>query len=232
MTQPQRGVMMRLIGCTRVSSHVHRQLLRRSWATTAQHRGVLVSFDDVSQLEQKEIELRKSKDGAESANRAKSEFLARMSHEIRTPMNAILGFADVLRRGYEENEAERQEYLETIHCSGQHLLELINDILDLSKIEAGKLEIELARCSPHQLISEVVSGAVGAGASRRGSSLEFEWEGAVPETIETDADAPAPGRSPTWSATPSSSPKAARSALVARLAATRDEPELDACRSM
>ena len=149
------------------------------------HRGVLASFDDVTQLEQKEIELRKSKDAAEGANRAKSEFLARMSHEIRTPMNAILGFADVLRRGYEENEVERQEYLETIHSSGQHLLELINDILDLSKIEAGKLEIELDRCSPHRLICEVVS-VLSVRAEQKGVGLEFHWDGLAPESIETD----------------------------------------------
>ncbi len=150
-----------------------------------EYRGVLASFDDVTVLEQKEVELRKSKDVAESANRAKSEFLARMSHEIRTPMNAILGFAEVLRRGYEENETERQEYLETIHSSGQHLLELINDVLDLSKIEAGKLEIELSRCAPHKLIAEIAN-VLSVRARQKGIGLETSWEGPIPESIETD----------------------------------------------
>ena len=149
------------------------------------YRGVLTSFDDVTQLEQKEIELRKSTAVAESANRAKSEFLARMSHEIRTPMNAILGFAEVLRRGYEQNEIERQEYLDTIHSSGKHLLELINDILDLSKIESGKLEIELARCSPHQIMTETLS-IMSVRAREKNLLLDLKWDGAVPETIETD----------------------------------------------
>ena len=149
------------------------------------YRGVLNSFDDITLLEEKEIELRKSKDTADAANQAKSEFLARMSHEIRTPMNAILGFAEVLRRGYEDNEMERQEYLDTIHSSGQHLLELINDILDLSKIESGKLEIEQSRCSPHQLLSEVVS-ILSVKAEQKGISLDIRWDGPVPETILTD----------------------------------------------
>ena len=109
-----------------------------------------------------------------------------MSHEIRTPMKAILGFAEVLRRGYEENEAQRQEYLNTIHGSGQHLLELINDILDLSKIESGKLEIELSRCSPHQLMVETLSILSGR-ARQKGITLDLHWDGPAPETIETDA---------------------------------------------
>jgi PAS domain S-box-containing protein len=148
-------------------------------------RGALASFEDVTQLVEKEIELRKSKQVADEANRAKSEFLARMSHEIRTPMNAILGFTDVLRRGYEDSEAERMEFLNTIHSSGQHLLELINDILDLSKIESGKLEIELTRCSVDQIINEVVS-VLGIRASDKGVGLSFNWDGPVPETMLTD----------------------------------------------
>jgi PAS domain S-box-containing protein len=148
-------------------------------------RGALASFEDVTQLVEKEIELRKAKETADEANRAKSEFLARMSHEIRTPMNAILGFTDVLRRGYEDSQAERQEFLNTIHSSGQHLLELINDILDLSKIESGKLEIELTRCSPNQVISEVVS-VLGIRAQDKGIELSFAWDGLAPATILTD----------------------------------------------
>ncbi|MCA9463827.1 MAG: hypothetical protein KC590_17005, partial [Nitrospira sp.] len=125
--------------------------------TDGEYRGVLVSFDDVTQLEEKKAQLEKSRHEAESANRAKSEFLAQMSHEIRTPMNAILGFADVLRRGFEESVQERKEYLDIIHSSGQHLLNLINDILDLSKVEAGRLELENVECSPHKILHEVVS---------------------------------------------------------------------------
>ncbi len=148
-------------------------------------RGALASFEDVTPLVEKEIELRKSKEMADEANRAKSEFLARMSHEIRTPMNAILGFTDVLRRGYEDSEAERLEFLNTIHSSGQHLLELINDILDLSKIESGKLEIELTRCSPNQIISEIVA-VLGIRAQDKGIDLSFAWVGPSPATVLTD----------------------------------------------
>jgi PAS domain S-box-containing protein len=148
-------------------------------------RGSLASFEDVTVLVQKEVELRKSKESADEANRAKSDFLARMSHEIRTPMNAILGFTDVLRRGYEDSEAERQEHLNTIHSSGKHLLELINDILDLSKIESGKMEIEPTRCSVHNIITEVVA-TLGIKAQDKGIGLSFAWDGPAPATILTD----------------------------------------------
>ena len=93
----------------------------------------------------------------EAANRAKSEFLANMSHEIRTPLNAILGFAEILRSGSVDNEEDRRDYLNTICDSSNHLLELINDVLDLSKIEAGRMVIEPVRCSPLEIVTVVLS---------------------------------------------------------------------------
>jgi PAS domain S-box-containing protein len=150
-----------------------------------EYRGVLASFDDVTDLEEKERELRKAVESADAANRTKSEFLANMSHEIRTPMNSILGFTDVLRRGFAADEATRQRYLDTIHSSGKHLLELLNDILDLSKIEAGRLEVEHKACSPCELISQLLT-MFAVPAQNRGISLEFTTAGPVPETILTD----------------------------------------------
>ena len=147
-------------------------------------RGVLVSFDDVTELEHQKVQLVESKAAADAANRAKSEFLANMSHEIRTPMNAILGYTDILRRGMGK-EQDRVKYLNTIHSSGQHLIELINDILDLSKIEAGRLDLELQPCSPHAVVSELVS-MMSIRAEEKGIGLVYRREARLPESITTD----------------------------------------------
>ncbi len=133
-----------------------------------------------------QTELVQAKERAEAASRAKSSFLANMSHEIRTPLNAILGFADLLRCGSERNdEAERQDFLDTIHHSGEHLLTLVNDILDLTKIEAGQMDYEQMRFSPHQIIAEVMS-FMRVRAQEKGLALDYHWYGAIPETITSD----------------------------------------------
>jgi signal transduction histidine kinase/CheY-like chemotaxis protein/HPt (histidine-containing phosphotransfer) domain-containing protein len=121
-----------------------------------------------------------------AASVAKSQFLANMSHEIRTPMNAILGFADLLQRGADhDDKLLRDEYLNTISTSGRHLLTVINDVLDLSKIEAGKLQVECIPCSPHKVISEAVT-VLRANAMNKGLFLEYDWDGPCPPEIQTD----------------------------------------------
>jgi len=120
---------------------------------------------------------------AEAATRAKSEFLANMSHEIRTPMTAILGYADIM---LEEDVCRGlREYVEVIKHNGKHLLELVNDILDLSKVEAGKMEIDSTRCSPIELLNEVVS-LMQVRADAKHLKFTTEFLGPIPETILTD----------------------------------------------
>ncbi len=149
------------------------------------YAGVLISFDDITELEEKKVELLNSKLEAEEANKAKSSFLANMSHEIRTPMNAILGFTEILKRGYVKNEEESLKYLNTIHSSGKNLLELINDILDLSKVESGRLEVERVKVDPYIIIHEVVQ-MLKVKADEKGISLSFEVDSELPQLIETD----------------------------------------------
>jgi PAS domain S-box-containing protein len=129
-------------------------------------------------------ELRAARDAAEAASRAKTEFLANMSHEIRTPMTAILGFAEKL---LDPNLAEhdRSESVNTIHNNGRHLLQIINDILDLSRIEAGKLDVEQVRCSLAALVDEVWS-LMQVRADSKGLTFAVDYEGPVPVAIRTD----------------------------------------------
>jgi PAS domain S-box-containing protein len=129
-------------------------------------------------------ELEKARETAEAATRAKSEFLANTSHEIRTPMTAILGFTELLLEP-ERSEAERREYARTIQRNGDHLVSIINDVLDLSKVEAGKMVVEHLRCSPVAIVSEVC-GLMRARAIEKKLGFGMQFVGPVPQTILSD----------------------------------------------
>ncbi len=132
-----------------------------------------------------EADLLVAKEAAEASNRAKSEFLANMSHEIRTPLTGILGFTDVLLAGDDGDVAKRNEYLTTIQTSGKHLLTVINDILDLSKIESSRVEFEREACHPDRLVDDVLRVLRGK-AGEKGLTLKASWETQVPQLIYTD----------------------------------------------
>jgi len=121
---------------------------------------------------------------AQWANMAKSQFLANMSHEIRTPMNSIIGFSDILA---EENLShEQKEYVDFIRNSGSHLLGLINDILDYSKIEAGKVELEMVGCRLDEILSKVES-MMKPFAMKKNLSFEINRDESLPVNISTDS---------------------------------------------
>jgi PAS domain S-box-containing protein len=128
-------------------------------------------------------QLEKAKEAAESASRAKSEFLANMSHEIRTPLNAILGFSDLLSEAIAEPKA--QTYVKSIASSGKALLAIVNDILDLSKIEAGKLELHYEPVNLRSLVEEIEK-MFSYGATQKAISLRTDIGETVPAGINCD----------------------------------------------
>ncbi|HET6423850.1 MAG TPA: ATP-binding protein [Planctomycetaceae bacterium] len=140
-----------------------------------------------SQVAQRTIELEAERRRADENNRAKSEFLANMSHEIRTPMTAIQGFADVLIDDGDLDRApqRRIQAIQTIRRNSEHLMDIINDILDISKIEAGKLEAEKQPYSPAVLASEVIA-LMRVRSQAKGVTLDVVYETPLPETITTD----------------------------------------------
>jgi len=127
--------------------------------------------------------MERAKQAAEEANAAKSSFLANMSHEIRTPMTAVLGFADELLANV--SKAENIEAAQTIRHNGEYLLAIINDILDLSRIEAGRLKLEQVAYSPAHAVAEVVAMMKPCTQSK-GLSFETKFASPIPETITTD----------------------------------------------
>ncbi len=139
---------------------------------------------EVLERQRAESEARRALAHTETASRTKSEFLANMSHEIRTPMTSILGFSErLLDRGLDD--AGKVEAISTIRRNGDYLLKIINDILDISKIEAGKLSIDCVTCSTLQLLDELYA-AMDVRAAVEGISFSVELDGLLPETIITD----------------------------------------------
>ena len=162
--------------------------------TRRQAVSVIGTLLDITQRREVETSLDAARQMAESANRSKSEFLANMSHEIRTPMTAILGYVDLLAGNPPGPAASHTEqadwdqnasHLQTIRDNGQFLLTIINDILDLSKIEAGKLEIVPEPIAPHQLIEDVRS-IMEVRAREQQLPLRVDYRGRIPERIQTD----------------------------------------------
>ncbi len=138
----------------------------------------------LARTQRQSMELLKSKENAEVANRAKSQFLASMSHELRTPLNAILGFSQVMARNSSITQ-EQKEYIQIINRSGEHLLELINDVLSMSKIEAGQITINQSRFNLYNLLSSLRE-MLQLKANSKGLRLIFENIGDLPQYIETD----------------------------------------------
>ena len=121
-------------------------------------RGFAMLTRDLTEPMKIEATLTKAKDAADAANQAKSAFLATMSHELRTPMNAILGYSEILMEdAQDKGQEDFIPDLQKIHASGNHLLSLINNILDLSKIEAGKMDLFLESFGISRVIEDVVS---------------------------------------------------------------------------
>jgi signal transduction histidine kinase/DNA-binding response OmpR family regulator len=136
------------------------------------------------ELETTNIELKKSKEIAESASKAKSQFLASISHELRTPLNAIIGFTELILAKPELDNTFKN-YINIINESGDHLLALINNILDMAKIEAGKLEIEKSNVNLFGLLESIIA-MLDIRALNKGINLTVEYDPALPQFINID----------------------------------------------
>jgi signal transduction histidine kinase/CheY-like chemotaxis protein len=147
-------------------------------------RNVGEQLSRVFERKRAEEELRQARQAADAANLAKSEFLSNMSHELRTPLNGVLGYAQILQRDPTVTPAHR-ESLDAIETCGLHLLTLINDVLDLSKIEAGRLEVNRVPCDLHRLVKNIFE-IVSPRAESKGLTFSTEIAAEVPKGILTD----------------------------------------------
>ena len=140
---------------------------------------------EAQQRQQVTNHLRSALSSAENASRAKTEFLANMSHELRTPLSAILGFAEILQDDGLPQDS-RHEFTNSIEKSGRHLLHIINDLLDLTAIQSGKLPVAIAECGPREILQEVLE-LISVKAEQKGLEIACEVAPDVPEMIQTDA---------------------------------------------
>ncbi|MCX5691256.1 MAG: ATP-binding protein, partial [Planctomycetota bacterium] len=159
---------------------IHAAPVRRNGVT--EH--LIGTIEDITERILAEQALSQARTDAEAANVAKSQFLANMSHEIRTPMTAILGFTDLLGESTIPDNV-RREHVSTIRRNATHLLSIINDLLDISKIEAARMTVERIECSPVELVSSVVT-LMQAPAQAKGLRLKVEYPASLPATIRSD----------------------------------------------
>jgi PAS domain S-box-containing protein len=139
--------------------------------------------EEVGERERAQREMREAKEAADTANRAKSAFLANMSHELRTPLNAVIGFSELLEQQiFGELNDKQRSYVGNVLVSGRHLLQLVNDILDISKVEAGRMDLVYER-TPIAGIVDIVRGVIGAVATKRGIHLEVELPPGLPDVF-------------------------------------------------
>jgi PAS domain S-box-containing protein len=136
------------------------------------HDAMLVAWHDIAERQRYENDLRQARDAAESAAAAKAQFLAMMSHELRTPMTGIIGMIDLLRDS--QLSEEQRRFADVLRNSAESLLTVLNDVLDYSKIEAGRLEIEQIDFQPTEVVREVIE-LLSNAASRRGNNLRTDW---------------------------------------------------------
>ena len=145
--------------------------------------GVFAAARDITEIKQYERQLEDARDTAEAANRAKSEFLANMSHEIRTPLNGVMGMIQLLE--YTALTEIQRNYLDVMRSSSESLLSLINDVLDLSRIEAGRIELEMRDFSLRGSVSDVITTQISL-IHRKGLGIETDIPAAVPDNLSGD----------------------------------------------
>ncbi len=156
------------------------------WSTWGEIVGVVESYKDITDLKHIEAELRHSKEIAEAASKAKSTFLASVSHELRTPLNSIIGFSELLQEQYLGPLTEKQnKYINNILESGRHLLSLINDILDISKIEADKMDLQVSEFSIKELLIRSLE-LISAKAYRHSITISHFMDERIPNAIKAD----------------------------------------------